>query len=341
MIIRQSTGRVIQLLLIFLFALLISACTLKGAPEENLDVTDVPTNTPVPSRTSAVGLIPTAVGATALPIPTQRIFPTQAQLPPTSAFVPLPPTSTPRPTSVFILSPIPGNVVAGNVQVIGSASHPQFLQYQLEYGPDPNPNNLWFQITGAVQSPVSNGLLGIWNTTTINDSLYQLRLRVFLRDGSNWGNVSVNNIRVQNQAPTAVPTNTPVIPRPIAAFTQNLTTGNAPLNVTFTNQSSGQITNYLWNFGDGTSSIAINPAHTFSNPGTFTVSLTVAGPGGTSNVSRQITVQSVSAPVAAFIQDKTEGEAPLQVQFTSQSTGQIDTYEWNFGDGESSAETSP
>ncbi|MEO8607690.1 MAG: PKD domain-containing protein, partial [Chloroflexota bacterium] len=238
------------------------------------------------------------------------------------------------------MSPIPGNVVAGNIQVLGAAIHPQFLQYQLEYGPDPNPGNLWFPATGIVQTPVLNGLLGIWNTSVVQDSIYQLRLRVTLRDGSNLATV-VNNIRVQNQAPTPIPSNTPNVPRPIAAFTQDRASGLAPLVVRFTNQSSGTISSYSWSFGDGGSSPQANPTYTFRNPGVYTVTLYVSGPSGTSNVSRQINVQSPTTPIAGFTQDKTSGPSPLTVNFTNQSTGTISSYAWVFGDGATSADQNP
>ncbi|RMG71364.1 MAG: PKD domain-containing protein, partial [Chloroflexi bacterium] len=333
--------------LAIMIMMLASACNLGASnneePEE-LVITDVPTSqsaTSQPTRTVV------ANAPTSLPVPTTAPF---QPLPATSVFLPVataqlppqPPTATPLPVSIFILSPIPGNVVSGNVQVIGSATHPQFLQYQLEYGPDPNSANLWYPITGAVQSPIFNGLLGIWNTTVIPDGVYQLRLRVFLRDGTDWGTVVVNGVRVQNRAPTPVPTNTPVIPRPIAAFALSPASGNAPLNVQFTNQSSGQIDTYTWNFGDGTTSNEQSPAHTFTNPGTYNVSLEVTGPGGTSSVSRRIVVNSANPPIAAFTQDKVSGPAPLTVQFANQSTGgQITSYNWNFGDGSTSSEESP
>ena len=229
--------------------------------------------------------------------------------------------------------------MAGNVQVLGAAVHPLFLQYQLEYGPDPNPGNLWYPASGVVQTPVISGVLGIWNTTVIQDSVYQLRLRVTLRDGTSLSTVA-NNIRIQNQAPTPVPTAT-TVPRPIAAFTQDRVVGQAPLVVRFFNQSTGNITSYSWNFGDGGSSPEVNPVHTFRSPGVYTVQLTVTGPGGSSNVSRQISVQSATPPVAAFTQDRTSGPSPLVVRFSDQSTGVITSRAWNFGDGTISAETNP
>jgi PKD repeat protein len=236
---------------------------------------------------------------------------------------------------------VPGNVIAGNVQVVGAATHPNFLQYQVEVGPDPNPSNLWYPITAAIQTPVINGILSIWNTTTVSDATYALRLRVYLRDGTTLTTV-VNNIRVQNQAPTPVPSPTPSIPRPIAAFTQDRVIGNVPLTVRFTNQSSGSITGYQWNFGDGSSSTEINPVKTYNTPGLFTVTLTVTGPGGTSNVSQQINVQSSTAPLANFDATPLTGNAPLTVAFTDRSTGgQITSWAWNFSDGGSASIQNP
>ncbi|MCO6444078.1 MAG: PKD domain-containing protein, partial [Anaerolineae bacterium] len=249
------------------------------------------------------------------------------------------PTATPSTISIVLLSPIPGNVVTSNVQVLGSAIHPNFLQYQLEYGPDPNPGNLWYAIGGPRQFPVLNGVLGIWSTNTIPDGSYQLRLRVYLRDGSNPQTV-VNNIRVQNAIPTPVPTHTPSIPRPIAAFTQDRTSGEAPLVVRFTNRSTGQISGYNWSFGDGSSSAEISPVHVFRAAGEYEVKLTVVGPGGQSNVSQIITVNT-NPPVAMYEQSAVSGPSPLTVQFTDRSTGTIDSWRWDFGDGTTSNERSP
>ncbi|MCP3914509.1 MAG: PKD domain-containing protein, partial [bacterium] len=82
---------------------------------------------------------------------------------------------------------------------------------------------------------------------------------------------------------------------PLAQFVGSPTSGVAPLNVAFTNQSAGTITSRLWNFGDGTTSSATNPAHLYTSPGTYTVSLTVSGPGG-SDVRTRTNYITVSHP---------------------------------------------
>jgi PKD repeat protein len=333
--------------LALLLTLMLSACNLSSSGEsQQAELTLEATITPLPSRTP-----PSTSGApTPLPLGTfsatqltlvrpTNFAPTSVVILPPTSFQPAVPTNTSLPVSIVIISPVPGNVIAGNVQVLGAAVHPQFLQYQLEYAED-NGSNIWFPATGAVQTPVVNGVLGIWSTGGLRDGAYALRLRVYLRDGTTLATV-VNNIRVQNQAPTPIPSPTPNIPRPVAAFTQDVTSGLVPLTVRFTNQSSGEITSYSWNFGDGSSSSQRDPAKTFNAPGLFNVTLTVAGPGGTANVTRQINVQSPTAPVAAFSLNPMRGTAPLTVQFIDQSTGTITSRLWNFSDGGASSERNP
>ncbi|MBI5670896.1 MAG: PKD domain-containing protein, partial [Chloroflexi bacterium] len=91
--------------------------------------------------------------------------------------------------------------------------------------------------------------------------------------------------------PTATP---PVeaspIPLPTASFTASGDTGAAPFTVQFFNQSGGDISAYSWNFGDGGTSADANPVYTFNLPGSYVVTLTVTGPGGTASTAMTITV---------------------------------------------------
>jgi len=132
-------------------------------------------------------------------------------------------------------------------------------------------------------------------------------------------------------------------PAPIAAFTANVTTGPAPLAVQFTDISTGSPTSWLWSFGDGETSTAQNPTHTYTTPGTYTVSLTATNAGGSSTETRTnyITVEGQPAPVAAFTANVTTGPAPLAVQFTDTSTGNPTSWLWNFGDGATSTAQNP
>jgi len=65
-----------------------------------------------------------------------------------------------------------------------------------------------------------------------------------------------------------------------ADFSANQKIGIAPQLVNFTDQSEGNISSWSWSFGDGGTSTLQNPSHTYNIPGTYTVSLTVEGLGG-------------------------------------------------------------
>jgi PKD repeat protein len=105
----------------------------------------------------------------------------------------------------------------------------------------------------------------------------------------------------------------------------------------------GGITTWLWDFGDGETSTERNPAHTYNNPGTYTVTLKVIGPGGWDTITKQnyIVLTLPSVPVANFIGKPRIGDGPLMVQFTDNSSGHIESRLWNFGDGTNSTEQNP
>ena len=119
---------------------------------------------------------------------------------------------------------------------------------------------------------------------------------------------------------------------PEANFSASPTNGSVPLAVSFTDQSTGNGNSWSWSFGDGGSSTSQSPAHTYSSPGSYTVTLTVSNSFGSSSYQTTITVNP-PAPVANFIASPTSGVAPLAVSFTDSSTGGITSSTWNFGDG--------
>ena len=129
---------------------------------------------------------------------------------------------------------------------------------------------------------------------------------------------------------------------PVANFTENNTNGLGPLNVQFNDQSTGDITSYAWDFNnDGTiDSTEQNPTCTFNAPGTYTVTETVTGPGGNNTYTDHINV-NYPAPVANFTVDNTNVTEPQSVNFTDKSTGNITSYNWDFGDGTISTEQNP
>ena len=132
-------------------------------------------------------------------------------------------------------------------------------------------------------------------------------------------------------------------PAPVAQFTGSPTSGTSPLTVAFSNTSTGSITGYAWTFGDGGTSTAASPSHIYSAAGTYTVSLTVTGPGGSNTLTRTnyVTVTAPPRPVAQFTGSPTSGTSPLTVAFSNTSTGSITGYSWTFGDGGTSTAREP
>jgi len=86
----------------------------------------------------------------------------------------------------------------------------------------------------------------------------------------------------------------PPPPAPVASFTSAPNSGTAPLNVAFSDTSSGTITSWAWSFGDGATSALQNPSHAYA-AGTYSVSLTVTGPGG-SNTATATNLIAVTEP---------------------------------------------
>jgi len=131
-------------------------------------------------------------------------------------------------------------------------------------------------------------------------------------------------------------------PAPVANFTAKTRSGTSPVVVQFTDTSTGNITSRLWNFGDGTTSTEQNPSHTYQKAGSYTVSLTVTGPGGSNTKTMEGYIQVTSpGPVANFTATPVSGDSPLVVKFTDTSTGNISSRLWNFGDGTTSTEQNP
>src|SRR5439155_13417884 len=64
------------------------------------------------------------------------------------------------------------------------------------------------------------------------------------------------------------------------------TSGRLPLTVAFKEASTGSITTWAWNFGDSSTSTQRQPSHTYTTPGTYTVKLTVTGPGGSNTATK-------------------------------------------------------
>jgi gliding motility-associated-like protein len=134
-------------------------------------------------------------------------------------------------------------------------------------------------------------------------------------------------------------------PAPVAGFTSNAQTSCfPPFTVNFTNTSTGNSSlTYLWSFGDGSTSNAVNPNHTYNNIGSYNVSLTVTDTSGcvnTLNIPGYINITGPLTYKANFsVSDTTSCSS--SVIFTDLSSVGTNLWRWYFGDGGSSTQQNP
>ncbi len=113
----------------------------------------------------------------------------------------------------IITQPEPDAAVRGVVQVVGSATHPQFQRYELYYAPFPVPSdNAWIFIGDAHFQQQPAGLLGTWASGGLPDGAYALKVRVVRADG-NYQDSDPRRVLVANRRPVESPT--PVVTREV------------------------------------------------------------------------------------------------------------------------------
>ncbi len=124
---------------------------------------------------------------------------------------------------------------------------------------------------------------------------------------------------------------------PVASFTSDATNGVVPLQVHFTDTSTGTPPlTYAWDIDNNgvTDSTLKDPVFTYATAGTYSVTLKVTNSAGTNTMTRSnyITVTAAPVgPVAGFSANVTSGIAPAAIQFTDASTGTAPlTYAWDF-----------
>jgi len=130
------------------------------------------------------------------------------------------------------------------------------------------------------------------------------------------------------------------VPLPIADF-EGAQSGCQPITVQFVNTSEYGV-QFLWDFGDGATSATENPTHTYFNPGTYTVSLTVTGPGGDMDVEvKEEFIEVYPQATAFFTANPQNVIVPTNpVNFFNLSNNATE-YFWDFGDGITSIEENP
>jgi PKD repeat protein len=126
---------------------------------------------------------------------------------------------------------------------------------------------------------------------------------------------------------------------PDADFSASPVSGDADSTFNFSDLSLNAPTSWLYNFGDGSSSILQNPAHVYTQAGTFSPDMTATNSAGSDSTAK-INYIDVNM-VANFSATPTSGSSPLSVAFTDLSKGQPTSRLWDFGDGSTSTVLNP
>jgi hypothetical protein len=109
-------------------------------------------------------------------------------------------------SNASISAPQSGATLNGVIQIEGSASlGDQFQYYKLEFSPTGRDEFTVF--SGLIRQQVSNGQLGVWDSASVPDGTYSIRLRVVDATG-NYCDAAISDLHVQNSAPIQ-PTETP------------------------------------------------------------------------------------------------------------------------------------
>lgn len=134
-----------------------------------------------------------------------------------------------------------------------------------------------------------------------------------------------------------------IAPRPKASFSAPDTFScKPPFTVTFRDASAGAA-KWQWDFGDGGTSAAQNPSHTYTSYGAFTVKLTVTSAAGCTDTVRKDSFILVTKPLINFPGLPQTGCIPFTNAFTAAVNTQdvVTSYLWNFGDGTTSTAKAP
>ena len=119
-----------------------------------------------------------------------------------------------------------------------------------------------------------------------------------------------------------------------SAYTSNVYT----FTEVFTDKTTGNVSNWYWDFGDGSTSTLENPVHNYAKAGNYTVSLSISD---NHNNCYDIKTQTIQVGNVACEANFTYSIASQTVIFANTSTGTLYTYYWDFGDGNYSTAINP
>jgi len=175
-------------------------------------------------------------------------------------------------------------------------------------------------------SSISNGNIVGWLWLEGNNPFSQIQNPIHIFPDTGYRQISLQ-VTSDAGCKNSVTNNIKIESIPTSSFTFSPDFGVPPLQVSFTNNSTGA-TNVLWDFGDGNFSASINPTHIYSDTGYFTISLiSVNDAGCTDTVSKNIFVMPFTADIAMVKAQVTEGNSYLSFSADLTNLGTINLRE--------------
>lgn len=169
-----------------------------------------------------------------------------------------------------------------------------------------------------------------WTFGDGTSSAQQNPTKTYSREGSYVVTLTASNSRSSSETSQTVTVSTDPFLEVSARFTKTVD----GLTVVFLDTSTGDPTQWSWDFGDGSTSNARNPTHTYAAPGTYVVVLTASNSTSSDTASEAVTVDlSTDVVVAANFTPTKNG---LTVVFQDTSQGNPTQWQWDFGDGSTS-----
>ena len=151
-------------------------------------------------------------------------------------------------------------------------------------------------LLGTVAGEGATAQFDISNRTWTRSSVLK-----FIAAGNQWSGSLVRSISLMAST---------IPPAPVSAFNGTPLSGMIPLEIVFTDESTGSPASWLWDFGDSNTSTGQNPHHTYNAAGTYTVQLTVTNAGG-SNTLTKIGYITVSEPAELTIDIRDDSTGTL------------------------------
>ncbi len=208
------------------------------------------------------------------------------------------------------------------------------------------PFNAYFHNTSSGTTNSSRSTSAVqtyyWDFGDGSNSTQQSPSHTYTKEGNYTVKLWVTN--VSGCTDSLVKTNFVRIKKPIVSINNLPQKGCAPLSHKFTStvNSLDPVTNFHWDFGDGSSSDSATPTHVYTSPGQYTITLTYSTAGGCVDSVKKVNGIIIGTkPTASYMADPLETCAFKQINFTDNSGGKPDQWVWFFGDGGSAVTKNP